>query len=55
MLEIWWGIASLAHLSTPMIARKKEKQRTVLSLLDFQSSADKKLAKTQDRKTLQNF
>ena len=42
------GIASLAPLSTPMVARKKEKERIVLSLLDVQSSTDKTLAKTQD-------
>jgi len=38
----------MAPLSTPMVARKNEKERTVLSLLDVQSSTDKKLAKTRD-------
>jgi len=33
----------------PTVARKQEKEKTVLSLLDVQSSTDKKLAKTQDR------
>jgi len=43
-------MAPLAPLSTPVVARKKKEQY----LLDVQSSTDKKLAKTQDRYTLQN-
>jgi len=35
-------------LSTPMVAGKKEKERTVFNLLDVQSPTDKKLAKTLD-------
>jgi len=42
------GSSFLGPLSTPTVARKQEKERTVLSLLDVQSSTDKKLAKTQD-------
>jgi len=38
----------MAPLSTLVVARKKDKERTVLSLLDVQSSTDKKLAKTLD-------
>jgi len=55
MLEIWRGIASLDPMSTPVVARKKEKERTVLSLLCVQSSTEKELAKTQDRYALQYF
>ena len=32
MLEIWGGIASLASMSTPTVARKQEKERTVAYL-----------------------
>jgi len=46
MLEIWRGIASLAPLFLPVVAKRKNSR--LLSLLDVQSSTDKKLAKTQD-------
>jgi len=45
----WEGVASMPPLSAPMVARKKEKERIVLSPLDVQSFTDKKLAKTKDR------
>ena len=44
MLAIWGGMAPLAPLSTPVVAKKKKEQY----LLDVQSSTDKNLAKTQD-------
>jgi len=45
MLAISEGMAPLAPMSTPVVARKKKEQY----LLDVQSSTDKKLTKMQDR------
>jgi len=63
MLQIWRGIASSAPLSTPVVARKKEKERTVLNLRDVQSSTEKsaqrrktaKHCKTSDEKQYRQY